>query len=191
VTFHGSVPATCERPVHHKLRSQSFTLAERHTHVTGIKNARNRSNSSESSEMNPKVRGRRQSKKIRLFKPIASKLSARLLKNQFKAFNRTKHNDQRSSELKEKGHFKPKSSKLSAHLRTSHFKSFNRTIHYGQRWSGPQKNDHFKPRSSKLSAHPRKSHFKAFKTIKRHVSHPRRRTTKRFAKRLSRLCLFY
>ena len=124
VTFHGSVPATCERPVHHKLRSQSFTLAERHTHVTGIKNARYRSNSSESSEMKPKVRGRRQSKKIRLFEPIASKLSARLRKSQFKAFNRIKHNGLRWGGLKRNDDFKPETPKLSAHPRKSHFKAF-------------------------------------------------------------------
>ena len=191
MTFHGSVPATCERPVHHKLRSQSFTLAERHTHVTEIKNARNRSNSSESSEMKPKVHGRRQSKKIRLFEPIASKLSARLHKSQFKAFNRIKHNGHRWSGLKEKGHFKPKSSKPASRLRKNQFIAFNSIKYKVQSWSGLKRNDDFRPETPKLSVHPRKSHFKAFKTVKRHVSHARDRTTKHLTKRLSRLCLFY
>ena len=124
VTFHGSVPARCERRVHQKLSSHSFALAHKTARGIGNKHARHRFDFSKSNEVRHKVRTRSRTKRLRLFEPIASKLPTRLHRSTFKGFNVVKHKDQEWNKDKKIDRLDHDASKLPTRLRRSPLKGF-------------------------------------------------------------------
>ena len=191
VTFHGSVPARCERTVHQKLRAHSFALADKTSRVTGLKHARHRFDFSGSNDMKHKVRTRSRTKRLRLFEPIASRLPTRLHRSPFKGFKVVKHKDQEWNKDQKTDRFDHDASKPPTRLRRSPFKAFKVVKHKDQEWNKDQKTDRFDHEASKPPTRLHRSPFKAFKVVKKHISHHRDGSTKGRHKRLTHLCLFY